>query len=129
MVAFCAAEKLAALRGCVAPSLRKLQLRGYRLGIASNFDGRLTKSFAKTSSLRMQANLRFVGHRLYKARFAFFRAVEERLGAQPDQIALVGDDEISDVEGATAAGWRAIRLDRSGQCSAAGTIHSLAELL
>jgi HAD superfamily hydrolase (TIGR01509 family) len=57
----------------------------------------------------------------------FFRAVEERLRVPPAEIALIGDNEASDVQGAIAAGWRAIPLDRD-EPVAAGTIQTLAEL-
>jgi putative hydrolase of the HAD superfamily len=111
-------------------ALAALQLRGYRLGIASNFDGRLYRivrrhsALAKIKAIFVSSDIGFT-----KPDSRFFRGVEERLEVDPGQIALVGDDEVSDVQGATAAGWRAIRLDRSGTCDRADTIHSLAELL
>lgn len=114
----------------VQMTLARLHQRGYRLGIASNFDDRLNEVVRGHSGLA-RLEIVFVSSDLgfTKPHLQFFRAVEERLGAERAQIALVGDDEVSDVQGATAAGWRAIRLDRCGECSGAGTILSLGEML
>ena len=47
-----------------------------------------------------------------------------RLGVEPDSTLMVGDSLANDVEGARAAGLKALHLDRSG----GGDISSLAEL-
>ncbi|HEY2415893.1 MAG TPA: HAD-IA family hydrolase [Pirellulaceae bacterium] len=110
--------------------LAELRTRGYRIGIASNFDDRLIRiaavhpPLAICEAIFVSSNVGFT-----KPDQRFFRAIENQLGVEPRKIALVGDDEISDVQGATEAGWRAVRLDRSGLISSPATIHSLAELL
>jgi len=114
----------------VRTALANLHGRGYRLGIASNFDDRLKRvvhghpPLARLEAVFVSSDIGFA-----KPDVRFFRAVEQRIGAPPAHIALVGDDEASDVQGATAAGWRAIRLDRSGISASPGTIRTLAELL
>lgn len=50
-----------------------------------------------------------VGHA--KPRPEIFAAAQERLGLAPGEILHVGDNERTDVRGALAAGYRAIRLD------------------
>jgi putative hydrolase of the HAD superfamily len=50
-----------------------------------------------------------VGHA--KPRPEIFAAAVARLGVRPDEILHVGDNERTDVRGALAAGFRAIRLD------------------
>lgn len=111
-------------------ALDELRLRGYRIGIASNFDDRLIRIAAAQPSLAA-CELIFVSSNVgfTKPDGRFFRTIEERIGVNPSQIALVGDDEISDVQGATQAGWKAGRLDRSGSISSPETIRSIAELL
>jgi putative hydrolase of the HAD superfamily len=104
-----------------------LRQREHRLGIASNFDSRLKNIVAGNETLAVCEHVFVsseVGYSKPDARF--FRAVQERLGAQPGEILLVGDDEVCDVKAARAAGWRTIHLYRRGHM--AGSVLSLAEL-
>ena len=112
----------------VPDALAALGSRGFRLGIASNFDRRLIEIAAAHPSLSICKSV-FVSSDIGYAKPdpRFFRAVEERLRAAPAEIALVGDDEASDVAGAIAAGWRAVHLCRQGTASAS-SIRTLAEL-
>jgi len=112
----------------VASTLSLLRSRGLKLGIASNFDGRL-KNIVRGHAALAACDAVFVSSDIgyCKPDPRFFRGIEERLGVDATQIALVGDDEVCDIEAALAAGWRAIHLDRSG--SREGVIRSLAELL
>jgi putative hydrolase of the HAD superfamily len=50
-----------------------------------------------------------IGHA--KPRPEIFTAALQRLGVAPQEIVHVGDNERTDVRGALAAGFRAIRLD------------------
>jgi putative hydrolase of the HAD superfamily len=111
-------------------ALAELPARGCRIGIASNFDDRLIRIAAAHPSLAIFEAI-FVSSSVgfMKPDQRFFRAIEERLAVAAKSIALVGDDEISDVQGATEAAWKAIRLCRSGSISAPGTIQSLTDLL
>lgn len=52
------------------------------------------------------------GHR--KPRAEAFRAVQQKLGLFPGQLAMVGDSWHDDVQGALDAGWTALWLNRSG---------------
>jgi len=112
----------------VARSLADFRNRGFQLSIASNFDGRLKnivsghKALAGCHAVFVSSD---VGYSKPDPRF--FRVIQEQLAVDPAQIALVGDDEICDIQAATAAGWRAIRLDR--EAARAGAVQSLAELL
>jgi putative hydrolase of the HAD superfamily len=113
----------------VASAMTSLAGRGYRLAIASNFDGRLLRIVRANPSLAPLSV--FVSSEIgfTKPDLRFFRSIEARIGVSPEQIALVGDDEHSDVAGATRAGWRAVLLDRSGTRTSASVIRSLTELL
>jgi HAD superfamily hydrolase (TIGR01509 family) len=44
----------------------------------------------------------------------FFEAMLARLGCQPEQAVMVGDDYTADVTGAKEAGWRAIWFNPAG---------------
>lgn len=111
-------------------ALADLRTHGYRIGIASNFDDRLIRIAAAQPPLAI-CEATFVSSNVgfTKPDQRFFRAIEEQLSVDPLKIALIGDDEISDVQGATEAGWKAVRLNRSGLISSAETIQSLAELV
>jgi putative hydrolase of the HAD superfamily len=114
----------------VAAVWHKLLARGYPPGIASNFDQRLRSVIAghallaRCPAVFISAEIGFL-----KPDVRFFRAIECTLNLPPGEIALVGDDEIADVQGATAAGWRAIRLDRESRRGGNGTIQTLTDLL
>lgn len=105
--------------------------RGYRLGVASNFDGRLGAICREFPPLDRCADL-FVSSELgvRKPALQFFRGVEKRLQLPGDQILLIGDDWANDYLAALDAGWRAVFLDRHGQRrEAAESASSLSALL
>jgi putative hydrolase of the HAD superfamily len=99
----------------VAPTLLRLRQAGMRLGIASNFDGRLLQIVAEMPELADCEQL-FVSSQVgfSKPDPRFFSTIAEQLDVPPAQILLVGDDWVADVQGARAAGWQAIWLSRSG---------------
>jgi putative hydrolase of the HAD superfamily len=117
----------------VGPTLAQLAERGYRLGIASNFDGRLRSvasghpSLAHCTEIFLSSEIGYT-----KPDPRYFAGIERQLGARPEEILLVGDDEVTDVTGARDARWQAIRLDRN--CAMTGqavinTLRSLQELI
>jgi putative hydrolase of the HAD superfamily len=113
----------------VPGAVSELARRGFQLGIASNFDRRLIEIVQGHPPLSVFTAVfpaSAVGYT--KPTPAFFREIEKRLGVPPEQVALVGDDEASDAQGAIAAGWRAVRLNRSGTATV-GEICSLTELI
>lgn len=108
-----------------------LAKRGYRLGIASNFDGRLGAICRGLPPLDRCSDV-FVSSELgvRKPAAEFFRRVEERLQLASEQILLVGDDWTNDFLAAGNAGWRASHLDRRGQREATtASVSSLRALL
>jgi len=111
----------------VGNTLDRLRGRGFRMGIASNFDGRL-KNIVSGQRALGACEVVFVSSEIgySKPDERFFLTVQQLLGVDPEQIALVGDDEVCDVQAAIAAGWRAIYLDRKSGKDCA--IRSLAEL-
>lgn len=114
----------------VAESWRRLAAKGVSLGIASNFDARLRNVCAGLAPLD-HCDWLFVSSQVgvRKPSSAFFREVERRIGFEPHELALVGDDWESDYLAAKAAGWHAVYLARNSQPPVgARSIRSLREL-
>lgn len=132
-------EELWALFGCrqqwalfddVVETWSQLQSREFTLGIASNFDRRLLtlcRSFPPLDSAEHVFISSEIG--FPKPHPDFYRRVERELKARPEQILLVGDSVTNDVEGARAAGWQAVHLDRKSVATGPSTIASLRELI
>jgi putative hydrolase of the HAD superfamily len=89
--------------------LTELAERGFMLGMASNYDSRLRQVMAGKPELRAIQHVIIsaeVGWR--KPAREFFAAVCRNIGLPADQILVIGDDLVNDVQGAQAAGLRAI---------------------
>jgi putative hydrolase of the HAD superfamily len=92
-----------------AAVLAELRGRGYRLGIASNFDGRLRRvaeglpGLAPVEYLVISSE---VGWR--KPAPAFFLQMCAECGLPPAEVLLVGDDPVNDHGGARACGLHAL---------------------
>lgn len=118
-----------ALYDDVEPAWRALHGRGLTLGIASNFDERLVavcRGHAPLSECKhvyCSAQLRHA-----KPSLQFFRAIERQLGLRPEEILLVGDDRAHDYDGARAAGWQAVLIQRNVERPPANAIRRLSEL-
>jgi putative hydrolase of the HAD superfamily len=99
----------------VMPTWKELRARNYRLGIASNFDGRLRTILAGKKLLQGD-ELLFISTEIGFAKPSeqFYRRVEQQLQASPSEILLVGDDIENDVLAPRRADWQALALDRSG---------------
>jgi putative hydrolase of the HAD superfamily len=101
------------LFGDVACAWRELLARGRMVGIASNFDSRL---HAICDGLPMLAECqhRFVSSEIgyRKPAAEFFVAIQDRLGLDPAELLLVGDDLENDFCAAQRAGWHAVLVVR-----------------
>jgi putative hydrolase of the HAD superfamily len=97
----------------VAPVWRELSSRGFVLAIASNFDSRLRQILAGHDLLADCPHV-FVSSEIGHAKPSpeYYRAVERRLAACPEEILIVGDDLENDVVAPRRAGWRALALTR-----------------
>jgi len=99
----------------VRSTLDQLRDRGLRLGIVSNFDGRLTRICEGLGLLPyfevvvMSARAGFA-----KPDPRIFLATLEALGEAPADALHIGDSEKEDVRGARDAGLQALLIDRSG---------------
>jgi putative hydrolase of the HAD superfamily len=100
----------------VAKVLEELAARGYRLGIASNYDHRLrpvVKGLPALQPLRELVISSAVGWR--KPAPQFFAAIPSYAGLAADRILFVGDDRANDYEAARACGMPAVLLDPHGK--------------
>jgi putative hydrolase of the HAD superfamily len=114
----------------VAPVWQELFQRGLALGIASNFDARLRGACAGHAPLKTCERW-FVSSEVGYAKPdpRYFAAIAEQLNAAPREILLVGDDPVRDFQAASAAGWRAVLIDRAATSATADCIHDLRQLL
>ena len=102
---------------------------GYRLAIASNFDGRLH------SVCDALPNLSLIEHRIVSATIGarkpapeFYAAVIQNCNCEPHQILMIGDNLECDFRGPRAAGLKALHLDRGLTVGSDSQLTTLAEL-
>jgi HAD superfamily hydrolase (TIGR01549 family) len=111
----------------VAPALDRLTGLGLRMGVVSNWDVALPGVLDRLGlGDRFEVVVHSAGAGVQKPDPAIFAVALTRLGLGADEVVHVGDDARTDVEGAHAAGLRAVLLDRRD--GGAGAIASLAEL-
>ena len=99
-----------------APALAELRRRGLKLVVASNWDYSLPRWLDRAGLWELldgAASSAVVGEP--KPSPAVFRAALELAGAAPHEALHVGDSPANDVEGARAAGVRAVLVDRAGR--------------
>ncbi len=109
--------------------LRQLIAGGSRVGMASNFDGRLRSVIAGMADWPPLACLVVsseVGWR--KPAPGFFGAIADNLGLPHKRILYVGDDPVNDYGGARAAGLQAVLFDPESKRSRPDIVRRLAEL-
>jgi putative hydrolase of the HAD superfamily len=100
-----------------AAAVAELAARGYRVGIASNFDHRLAGVLAPGELRGLPVVISAaVGWR--KPAAAFFAAVCRTFGLEAREVLYVGDDLANDYEGARAAGLSAVLFDPRGRAPA-----------
>jgi putative hydrolase of the HAD superfamily len=116
--------------------LRQLFDSGLRIGLISNTH-RCLESFQSHFDLQglIGATISSSEHGLMKPHPSIFAAALERLGVTAAEAVMVGDSFRHDIEGALAAGMRAVLLNRGDAAAPAvhgsarvPTIHSLREL-
>ncbi len=99
----------------VRPALQRLAARGIRLGLISNWDGRLVglmDGLGLSELLDAVVSSADVG--LHKPDPRIFELACERLGVAPSDAAHVGDHQYADIIGAEAVGMVPVLIDRHG---------------
>jgi putative hydrolase of the HAD superfamily len=98
------------------PTLEALQRAGWRLAVITNGDGDAQRGkLAATGLTEFFESVIVSGEvKVAKPDPGIFRLSEKNLGLKPEELAYVGDRMDVDVQGARAAGWTAIWLDRKG---------------
>jgi putative hydrolase of the HAD superfamily len=112
----------------VVPAFERLRAHGIRLGIISNWDSRLTRilnglgvgEYVETIVSSADVKLRKPDPRI-------FELACSRLDVPVDEAAHVGDHHYSDVVGATAAGLRAVLVDRNGSTTLLAELGAIAD--
>ncbi len=111
--------------------LAELRLRGYRLGVVSNWDSRLLPicdGIGISHQVDFVLASAMVG--VEKPDPRIFQVALDRAGVSSDRAIHVGDDYEADIQGAGGAGIRAVHLVRDGGGRANGSsIRTLTELL
>jgi putative hydrolase of the HAD superfamily len=112
----------------VVPVLAELRTMGLKLGLLSN-TSRDLGAFVRHFALDVDAWVSSGSHGKVKPSPLIFAAALELLGVAARDAVMVGDSVEDDVEGAEAAGMRAVLLDRAGLFpERANRIESLHEL-
>jgi HAD superfamily hydrolase (TIGR01549 family) len=123
------------VRERTAETLDELRRRGYRLGVISNADGRAEQALVAVGlrpHFELVIDSGLVG--IDKPDPRIFHLAAERMGIDPADAVYVGDIYEIDVQGARAAGMRAILIDPlwkwdDKDCERIRGIHDLLDVL
>lgn len=99
----------------VAPALDALKKRGLILGMISNVEQDMSRTFARlrlTDWLQIMVTSQEAGAN--KPNPLIFKYALEKIGVPPSEALFVGDQYQVDVMGARAAGMPAVLIDRTG---------------
>jgi putative hydrolase of the HAD superfamily len=108
------------------PALESLTAAGLKLGVVANWDVSLHDVLARSGLAGFfQTVVTAAAVGVAKPDSRPFDVVLERLGVEAALCVHVGDDALTDVAGAEAAGFAALLLDRSGR--APGALRDLGE--
>lgn len=106
----------------VIPALRALHTAGLRVGVVSNFDGRLPILLDALGLMpAIDAVVWSTAAGAAKPQAAIFARAAAELGVDLAELCHVGDDLDTDVLGARAAGAHGLHLDRRGRAADAVT--------
>jgi len=114
----------------VEPTLAGLAKCGLKLGVVSNWDDRL-RPLLKALGLDRNLETIVVSCEIGVSKPApeMFRKAADQLGVSPHRILHVGDSFEMDVQGARAAGLKALQIERKSKPLHDGQIESLLDLL
>lgn len=95
------------------PLLKELKARGYVVGVITNGPSYLQNHKMETSGLKKYCDIIVVSGDVgvHKPDPRLFVYAAEQLGLKPEECTYVGDHPINDIQGALAAGMKAIRMN------------------
>lgn len=95
------------------PLLKELKNRGYITGVITNGPSLLQNHKMDTSGLRPYCDIVVVSGDVgvHKPDPELFKITADRLNLKPEECVYVGDHPINDIQGALAAGMKAIRMN------------------
>lgn len=110
----------------VIPTLATLSGKGLRLGVISNWDERL-RPLLEALDLMRHFDVITVSQETgcTKPAREIFQTTADKLGFAPEEILHIGDSFREDVEGACAAGFRALHLVRNRSACGIGEVNTL----
>jgi putative hydrolase of the HAD superfamily len=112
-----------------APALAALASQGRRLAVVSNWDVSLPPVLVRLGlASQFEVIVHSAGAGAAKPDPRPFQIALDRLSLSPAECVHVGDDPVNDGEGATAAGLRAILVDRAGEGGPGRRVRSLGEV-
>ncbi len=113
----------------VLPALEGLSRRGFKLGVISNWDERLRPLLRLLDLDRFFAAM-IISHDMgcQKPSAQIFQEAVRQLAVPASSILHIGDSAGEDVQGARAAGFSALQIQRSLRAAAPGQIGSLRQL-
>jgi len=95
------------------PALREMKVRGYRLGVVSNWEGWLASLFERLGVAHLFDAIVVSGAEgVEKPDPAIFTIALERMGVAPERSVYVGDSLTHDVVPALSLGMGAVLIDR-----------------
>jgi putative hydrolase of the HAD superfamily len=97
----------------VPETFAAVRAAGLQIGLVSN-SARDVREFARHHDLDVDAGISSFHHGRTKPHASIFRAVLDLLEVEAAEAVMVGDTIADDIDGARAAGMRAILLDRDG---------------
>ncbi len=95
------------------PLLKELKSRGYLTGVITNGPSYLQNHKLETSGLKPYLDIAVVSGDVgvHKPDPALFVYTAEKYGLKPGECVYVGDHPVNDIQGALAAGMKAIRMN------------------
>jgi putative hydrolase of the HAD superfamily len=111
----------------VKESWQRLKNAGHQIGIASNFDSRLSDICRALEPLSSADYIFYsAGLGFRKPDLRFFRAIELSVATLARPL-MIGDNRIYDVEAPRQLGWRSLLIDRTGANVAEDTVRDLVQ--
>lgn len=114
----------------VASTFDALKQLGIEVAIASNFDRRLhgvCDAYPELAGISNRVISSEVGFR--KPSVRYYNALAGACGCEPNEILMVGDTPSNDVDGALAAGLKAVLIDRTCDADLPHRINSLNQVI